>query len=136
MDNFTLTTTDDQINGLTIKIIQVSGYVDSSTFPQLQDHLQQLIDDGQIRIIVDLQNLDYISSAGLGVIMGMLQEIRDADGDLKLCRLSEKIRHLFDILGFSRLILIYDTIDEAKQAFIDEQSVEGEFEHKPEQNDY
>lgn len=120
LKKFDLTTTVDTADGLQVHIVQIQGYLDSSTFQELQDHLQSLIDQGVCRLIVDFEQLNYISSAGLGVMMGMMQEVRRHDGDLKIVRLSEKIRNLFEMLGFSRMILIYDDLEEAKQAFVEE----------------
>jgi anti-anti-sigma regulatory factor len=49
--------------------------------------------------------------------MGMLQEVREHDGDLKVANMSVKIRNLFDMLGFSRLVRIYEDVDKAVEAF-------------------
>ena len=117
---FDISATSELISTLTIQVVRVKGYLDSSTFPEMQDQLQDLINQGNYRIIVEFGELNYISSAGLGVLMGMLQEIRNKSGDLKLANMSPKIKNLFDMLGFSRLIRIYDTIENAKQAFVDE----------------
>ena len=120
MKKFDISTTSDQADGLSLAIVHVQGYLDSSTFPQLQEHLELLIQQEQYRIAVDLMNLNYISSAGIGVLMGMLQEVRSRDGDLKLVNMSSKIQNLFDMLGFSRLIRIYDSVDAVKVAFLEE----------------
>ncbi|MBD3266035.1 anti-sigma factor antagonist [bacterium] len=130
---FDISTTTNSIDNLTIQIVHVKGYLDSSTFPQLQTHLQNLIQQGHFRLIVEFGDLNYISSAGLGVLMGMLQEVRNQDGDLKLANMSSKIQHLFDMLGFSRLIRIYDTVENASQAFVaDTKTEEKTEEQKPE----
>ncbi|MFH1742747.1 MAG: STAS domain-containing protein, partial [bacterium] len=92
-------------------------------FPQLQDHLSGLIAQHNYRFVVDLKELSYISSAGLGVLMGMLQEVREHDGDLKVANMSDKIRNLFDMLGFSRLVRIYEGVDKAVEAFAQEIAV-------------
>ncbi|MBI1388621.1 MAG: anti-sigma factor antagonist [bacterium] len=115
---FDLTTTEDKAGELTLYVVNVKGYLDSSTFQDLQDHLHQLIDEGKCRIVVEFGELNYISSAGLGVLMGMLQEARECDGDLKLANMSSKVRNLFDMLGFSRLIHIYEDVESAKKAFL------------------
>ncbi|HOJ58952.1 MAG TPA: STAS domain-containing protein [bacterium] len=118
---FDFSSTTEQVDGISVQIVKIEGYLDSSTFRQLKDHLQSLIDQEQYRIIVEFGRLNYISSAGLGVLMGMLHEVRDNDGDLKLANMSNKVRNLFDMLGFSRLIRIYDDCEAAKQAFVEDQ---------------
>lgn len=123
MKKFEITNSSEKSNGLDIQVVILHGYLDSSTFPQLQDHLEGLIGSGRFRVIVDCNELNYISSAGIGVLMGMLQEVRAQSGDLKLVNMSPKIHNLFDMLGFSRLIRIYESMDEAKKAFSEEQNI-------------
>jgi anti-sigma B factor antagonist len=106
------------MNGVAIQVVKVEGYLDSSTFDQLQEHLQSLIDANQYSIVVEFGQLNYISSAGLGVLMGMLKEVRRNGGDLKLANMSSKVRNLFDMLGFSRLIRIYPDCEQAIEAFV------------------
>ncbi len=115
---FELETIPIRIEALTIQKVRISGYLDSSTFPQLQEHLDNLLKQGSHYYLLDLENLDYISSAGLGVLMGILREVREKEGDLKIINMSEKIARVFDLLGFSRLMKVYPTEAEALDSFI------------------
>lgn len=134
---FEISTTAESKCDLTIQVVRVKGYLDSSTFPQMQDHLQDLLNQRQYNIVVEFGDLNYISSAGLGVLMGMLQEIRNQEGDLKLANMPPKIRNLFDMLGFSRLIRIYDSVQEAEDAFCnDKQERMTEQDKPPLEDDY
>jgi anti-sigma B factor antagonist len=121
LKKFDYTTTEEHVNELAVQITKIEGYLDSSTFDLLQDHLQVLIDEKKFNLIVEFGQLNYISSAGLGVLMGMLKEVRHNGGDLKLANMSSKVRNLFDMLGFSRLIRIYPDCEEAKQSFLTDQ---------------
>ncbi|MGI6456767.1 MAG: STAS domain-containing protein [bacterium] len=136
LKKFDLTTTQDYTEDLTFQVIHINGYLDSSTFQELQDHLQGLIDQGNVHLIIDFQELNYISSAGLGVLMGMLTEVRHKGGDLKLVNMQSRIRTQFDMLGFSRMIQIYDSIDEAKAAFVKEHNSPTPSENNPEEDAY
>lgn len=118
---FEVTTREETVDAIVIQEISVCGSLDSSTFQELQELLQEKLDEGKCNIIVEFSELDYISSAGLGVLMGMLQEARECDGDLKLTNMAPKVRNLFDMLGFSRLIRIYDDIESARAAFSQDQ---------------
>jgi len=129
---FDISTESREIGGKPIQVVHVEGYLDSSTFPQLQERLSDLIGQKHYRFIVDLQQLNYISSAGLGVLMGMLQEVREHNGDLKIANMSDKIRNLFDMLGFFRLVRIHGTIEEALEAFGKEMSESGKGAESPE----
>ena len=117
---FNIDSARETFDDMSIHIVRVHGYLDSSTFPELQEHLESLIAGGVHRIIIEFGDLDYISSAGLGVLMGMLQEVRQYNGDLKLANMSSKIRNLFDMLGFSRLVRIYEDVNTAARAFQEE----------------
>lgn len=97
--------------------VKIDGYLDSSTFPRLQDYLQKEIEKGQYNYLLDLKELDYISSAGLGVLMSILRQVRENRGDLKIVNMSEKIQRVFNLLGFSRLMQIYHSEQEAMEAF-------------------
>lgn len=137
MKKISVSSSEDQIGDVTVTTVNVEGFLDSSTFPELQEYLEDLIQKQTYRIIVNLEKLDYISSAGIGVLMGMLQEVRGNEGDLKLVNMSLKIRNLFDMLGFSQIIRIYDHARAAKEAFLEESSVSESTQSKtPAEEDY
>ncbi len=114
---FELETIPVKVDTISVQKVRISGYLDSSTFPQLQELLDSLLRQGNHFYLLDLENLDYISSAGLGVLMGILREVREKEGDLKIVNMSEKIERVFYLLGFSRLMKVYNSEEEALQAF-------------------
>ncbi|MGC9326725.1 MAG: STAS domain-containing protein [Candidatus Hinthialibacter sp.] len=124
MKKFEYSISEESADGMVVQVVTVEGYLDSSTFDKLQDALQSLIDEKQFYIVVEFGQLNYISSAGLGVLMGMLKEVRQNGGDLKLANMSPKVRNLFDMLGFSRLIRIYADQEEAKLAFVKDKNLQ------------
>jgi anti-sigma B factor antagonist len=97
--------------------VRIDGYLDSSTFPKLQDYLNEQFENEKYNYLLDLKDLDYISSAGLGVLMSMLRQVRQKNGDLKIVNMSEKIHRVFNLLGFSRLMQVYHSEEEALEAF-------------------
>ncbi len=129
---FNISNDSREVDGQPVQIVRVEGYLDSSTFPQLQDRLSELISEKNYRFVIDVEELNYISSAGLGVLMGMLQEVREHEGDLKMANMSTKIRNVFDMLGFSRLLRIYDSVDQAVEAFKEELEAPKATEEAPE----
>lgn len=86
-----------------LTVLSLDGFLDAHTAPQFEAALQEKVDAGQVRLIVDCSKLTYISSAGLGVFMGFIEEIRERGGDIKICGLIPKVAQVFDILGFSAL---------------------------------
>lgn len=114
---FNLTSSNIDAGGVNVARVKIDGYLDSSTFPRLREHLDQLIQDQQYNCLLDLSDLDYISSAGLGVLMQMLRQVRENNGDLKIINMSEKIERVFNLLGFSRLMRVYESEEEALRSF-------------------
>jgi len=92
-----------------LSIISLEGYLDAHTAPQFEQAVQSEVDAGRYRIIVSCEKLTYISSAGLGVFMSFIEEIREKGGDIKICGLIPKVKQVFEILGFPA---IYDILDD------------------------
>jgi anti-sigma B factor antagonist len=101
------------------QIIDLNGYLDAHTAPQLEEAFQQLLEKERYQIIVNFRDLIYISSAGLGVFMAFIEDVRGNNGDIKLVGMSPKVYNVFDLLGFPMLYEIYDDEQQARQKFID-----------------
>jgi anti-sigma B factor antagonist len=104
-----------QANGSTV--IDLSGDLDAHTASQLERTIQELCDNAQYKIVVNFSKLNYISSAGLGVFMGFIDDVRAKGGDIKLSNMSGKIFQVFDLLGFPLLYEIYEDEAEALEKF-------------------
>lgn len=100
-----------------ISILRIKGFLDAHTAPKFEQSIQDLVTELRNKIIVSMTELNYISSAGLGVFMGFIEEIRENGGDIKLCCMSPKVFKVFDLLGFPALYEFYDKEDEAIQKF-------------------
>ncbi len=96
-----------------LSFIAVEGFLDAHTAPQFEKAIQTEVDAGHNRIVVDCEKLTYISSAGLGVFMSFVEELREAGGDIKICGLTPKVRGVFDMLGFQE---IFDLVDDQQTA--------------------
>jgi anti-sigma B factor antagonist len=100
-----------------ISIIELKGYLDAHTAPELEDAFQKLIKNKKFRIVVNFRDLSYISSAGLGVFMAFIEEVRSNDGDIKLSNMTPKVFNVFDLLGFPVLYEIYNDEEDAFMKF-------------------
>lgn len=100
-----------------ISILEPAGYLDLHTVPIFEKALHTLMDANRYKIIVDMNKLQYISSAGLGVFMGFIEDFREHNGDIKLCALPPRVYKVFDLLGFPSLFNIFDTLEETLTAF-------------------
>lgn len=94
-------------------VLALTGELDAHTSSHLEESLKSLILQSRHRIIVNCLHLDYIASAGLGVFMAYIEEVRELGGDIKLTNMSERVFHVFDLLGFPTL---YDILPEESEA--------------------
>ena len=97
--------------------LYLSGYLDAHTATELECAISQIIGEGKYYILVNFKNLDYISSAGLGVFMAFVEEIRENNGDIKLCEMSQKVFQVFDLLGFPILFDILESEEQVMEKF-------------------
>lgn len=107
-----------------INTIYLKGFLDAHTAPVLENVFANLIDKKQYSIVVNFNELAYISSAGLGVFMAFIERIRDNNGDIKLAAMTDKVYNIFDLLGFPLLYEIYRTEDEAVSKFKENKNIE------------
>jgi len=97
-----------------LQILEVNGEVDASSSIHLDNAMRESIDRKK-DIIVDLNGLEYISSAGLGVFMSYLQEMETKGLGFVLFGLNEKVLETFEILGLDQLLVIKKNIEEARE---------------------
>lgn len=100
-----------------VSIIDVKGYLDAHTAPQLENAFNKLIEDNKYKVVVNFNDLSYISSAGLGVFMAYVETMRENKGDIKFSNMQESVFNIFDLLGFPMLYEFYKEENEAIQKF-------------------
>jgi len=100
-----------------ISIIKVGGYIDTTTSSELERALDSLLKQGRFFLVVDLGNVDYISSAGWGIFISEIKSIRENNGDLKLVRMVPDVYEIFELLEFHHILDVYDSVDEAINKF-------------------
>lgn len=98
-----------------ILILRISNQIDSTTGPILGERLEAVIGAGKVNLVLDLQDVPYISSAGLRVLSMALKAVRapGLGGDVCLANLSSTVAHAFKISGFNQVFNIYATVPEA-----------------------
>lgn len=117
MKNFSIN--HRQVNSF--DVLEISGELDAHTASQLEESLKDLIDKDNHHIIVNCRNLDYIASAGLGVFMAYIEDVRSLGGDIKLTNLNSNVYNVFDLLGFPTLYDILEDEEEAIERFEEEE---------------
>lgn len=100
-----------------VAVLKVSGYLDTTTAGELESALYGLLNKKSFKIVVDLSGVTYISSAGWGIFIGEIKQIRNHGGDLKLAGMVGDVFEVFQLLEFQSILEAYPTTDEAKEAF-------------------
>ena len=103
----------EQQNRDGIWIVRPVGRLDSASSPELERLVNEQIDGGARRVVFDLGDMDYVSSAGLRVILLAGKKLRAAHGKLALCGMRELVREVFEMSGFLQLFAVTPTVDEA-----------------------
>src|SRR5512136_2810875 len=96
-----------------VSVVKVSGRVDSMTAPDLEKALQGLMDTNRNQIVLDLQETDYMSSAGLRVMVASLKTAKKNGGNLRLAQLSTRVKEVLDLAGLTPVFEIYADVVEA-----------------------
>ena len=94
-------------------VFKLNGRLDSNTAMGFEQKLFECIESGNQKLILDFKDLDYISSAGLRVILKATKNLKNADGKLVLCAMQDYVKEVFEISGFDSFLPIVPTIDEA-----------------------
>jgi anti-sigma B factor antagonist len=100
-----------------VSVLRVSGYVDTTTSPDLERRLQALLREQRFHIVVDLAAVEYISSAGWGIFISEIREIRENGGDLKLAGMIPDVKEVFDLLEFENILKAYADAELAVSSF-------------------
>ena len=91
----------------------MKGRLDAVTSPMLEKDLTDLMAGGERFFVMDLADLDYISSAGLRSILVVVKRLKERQGKLVLASLKSVVREVFEISGFSTIIPIFESVDSA-----------------------
>ncbi len=97
-------------------VIDVGGEIDVYTAPKLRERLVGLINEGHYRLIVNLDEVDFLDSTGLGVLVGALKRVRAQGGALRLVCSQERLLKIFRITGLSKVFPIYESLEAATTA--------------------
>ena len=99
-----------------VMVVTVSEHLDSATSSVFESRLLGLVDRGERRIVVDCGLLDYVNSAGLKVFLLAAKRLEPLGGKLVLCALAPSVLMIFEMIGFTRIMKIVASREDALQA--------------------
>ena len=100
-----------------VTVLYPHGFINAHTVREFDSAIQKAVVRRRFKIVVNCEGLSYIASAGLGAMMGAIEEIRGSGGDLRLAGLNDTVHNIFEILGFNHLYRTYPSEAEAIASF-------------------
>jgi anti-sigma B factor antagonist len=101
-----------------VLVLSIKGRLDFATSNTLKEEILKRIVEGRNRILLNLSQVDFVNSSGLGTLVSILKEIRLAKGRLALANLATYVQEIFEITQLSHIFEIFSSEDEAIEAFI------------------
>lgn len=98
-----------------IVLIRVTGWLDAHTFDLMDQAINNHFSEGNVKLIIDLEHVEYISSAGAGVFIGAFSTAQEQGGNVVLLNPAQGVREVFDLLGLSQIFKFTTTIQEGVQ---------------------
>lgn len=100
-----------------VSIVGVEGSLDINTVEEFERVLSKLFKERRYKIVLNLEKLDYISSAGIGVLMSIIKEVRKNRGDIKITNVVPEVYKVFDLLELPGLFHFLKTEQDAVNSF-------------------
>jgi anti-anti-sigma factor len=96
-----------------VQVFRIKGRLDSATAPAFEAEVLKVIRPGANRVVLDFNAVDYVSSAGLRVVLLAAKQTRATQGGFAIFGMAKPIHHVFQMSGFARIIALFDTEAEA-----------------------
>ena len=100
-----------------ISIVGFEGKLDTNTCPETETYLKDLLDQGAQKVLIDFEKLDFISSAGLRILLAGTKRLETSGGELRICGLNETVNEIFEISGFCTILSVFDNEQDALAGF-------------------
>ena len=100
-----------------VKIVRLDGMIDGVTVTTVESTLMQLLSEGTDKMLLNFEKLSYINSIGLRVVLVVAKQLKKSEGQLRICSLTDPVREVFDITGFSTILNVVESEEKALQDF-------------------
>jgi anti-sigma B factor antagonist len=101
-----------------VAVISAVGQLDAFTASDLKVELRKLIDGHHTKLILDFQNVERVNSTAVGIILTVAKRLREQEGDLRAFGMSMEVRKVFNLLGASKILRLFDTEQETLSSFV------------------
>jgi anti-anti-sigma factor len=117
MDNISISLSEGGHNR-EVSEVRVDGVIDTLTASELEQVIDSLLRRGRFKIVIDLAGVDYISSAGWGIFISHIKDVRANEGDIKLANMVPDVNEIFELLEFDKVLHVYTSVSEAVETFV------------------
>lgn len=104
-------------HGGEVAVLVPIGFINAHTVETFDAALRSILDQRRFSVVINARALAYVASAGIGALVGTIEEIRENGGDLRICELSESVAAIFEMVGMPHLFRIFKTEEEAISSF-------------------
>lgn len=91
-----------------VPVVGLSGDVDAFTCQKLRGAILGLLKDGELNVVINLANVRYIDSSGLGTLVGGLARVSEREGDLAIAGANPQVQKVLNITGLNKVFRVYD----------------------------
>lgn len=100
-----------------VTVVEMEGNLDTNTSVDAQEQINELINGGAMKFVVHFAAVDFVSSAGLRVLLATAKRLGGSGGSLRICGLNDEVNEVFEISGFSTILDVFPSLDAALQEF-------------------
>ncbi|MEO0180352.1 MAG: STAS domain-containing protein [candidate division WOR-3 bacterium] len=101
-----------------VVILTLVGNLDTITSESFSKRIREIIASGWVKIIIDLENVEFVSSSGWGSLIGSLRRAHEAGGDMVLANMKGQVQRVFKMMGFRAVLKAFNNVPEALNYFI------------------
>ncbi|GAA2630480.1 STAS domain-containing protein [Actinomadura fulvescens] len=99
-----------------LTVVKISGEIDVFTSPRLREMLLDIIETGGLHLVVDLGDVTFLDSTGLGVLVGIYHRLRARDGSMSFMGVNDRVRRVFHVTQLTKIFVLHRSLDDAVAA--------------------
>ncbi|MCB1181605.1 MAG: STAS domain-containing protein [Chlamydiia bacterium] len=98
-----------------IVVFRVKGRLDAASSPQLEKQINSIIDTGHFKVLLNFENVDYLSSAGMRLMLSVSKRLSKLEGKMVACNLNDEVMEVIRMAGFNQVLELYQNENESYQ---------------------
>ncbi len=96
-----------------IVVVRVKGRLDAASSPQLEKKVNSIIESGHFKLLLNFAGIDYLSSAGMRLMLSISKKLKHLEGKVVACSLNDDVLEVIKMAGFNQVLEIYSSEEEA-----------------------